>query len=193
MDHTFNTLKQYKRLQMHQGIRQPQWYALQLRSRFENVVSMHLRGKDYEEYLPVYRSRRQWSDRVKEIELPLFPGYIFCRFDITDRLPLLVIPGVISVVGFGGMPMPVPEHEIAAVKRIVTSGAKYGPWPTIGTGQAVVVRYGPLRGLEGLVVEVKKNYHLIVSVNMLQRCVSVDIDRDCVVPISDNRAEVVAS
>ena len=89
--------------------------------------------------------------------------------------------------------MPVPEDEIAAVQRIVTSGMTYGPWPTIAAGQPVVVRYGPLRGLEGFVVEVKKNYHLIVSVNMLQRSVSVEIDRDCVAPISDNRPEVVAS
>ena|SRR2546426_9773503 len=178
---------------MHQGNRQTQWYALQLRSRFEKVVGMHLRGKGYEEYLPVYRSRRQWSDRVKEIELPLFPGYIFCKFDITDRLPLLVIPGVMSVVGFGGVPIPVPECEIAAVERVVTSGMKYGPWPTIAAGQSVEVKYGPLRGLEGVVVEVKKNYHLIISVKMLQRFVSVEIDRDCVAPVSERRAEFVAS
>ncbi len=178
---------------MHKGNRQTEWYALQLRSRFEKVVAMHLQGKGYEAYLPVYRSRRQWSDRVKEVELPLFPGYIFCKFDITDRLPLLVIPGVMSVVGFGGIATPVPELEIAAVERIVTSGMKYGPWPAIGTGQPVVVRYGPLRGLEGVVMEVKKNYHLIVSVKMLQRCVFVEIDRDCVAPISDTRPEVVAS
>src|SRR5690349_6105864 len=144
---------------MHQGIHQTQWYALQLRSRFEKVVAMHLQGKGYQEYLPVYRARRQWSDRVKEIELPLFPGYIFCKLDINDRLPLLVIPGVMSIVGFGGVPMPVPEAEIAAVERIVTSGMQYGPWPDIATGQPVVVRFGPLRGLEGRVVEVKKNYH----------------------------------
>ena len=77
-----------------------QWYALQLRTRFEKVVSLHLRGKGYEEYLPTYRSRRNWSDRVKEIEQPLFPGYIFCKFDVTNRFPLLVIPGVRSLVSF---------------------------------------------------------------------------------------------
>src|ERR1051326_9548617 len=89
-----------------------QWYAVQLKTRFEKVVAHHLRGKGYEEYLPTYRSRRHWSDRVKEIELPLFPGYIFCKFDVTDRLPVLVIPGVRSLVSFGGEPMPVAETEI---------------------------------------------------------------------------------
>jgi len=170
-----------------------QWYALQLRTRFEKVVALHLRGKGYEEYLPTYRSRRHWSDRIKEIELPLFPGYIFCKFDVTDRFPVMVIPGVRSVVSFGGAPMPVPEQEITAVQRVVDSGMPYGPWPGIGVGQAVQVKYGPLRGLEGMVVQVKKNYHLIISVTMLQRCVSVEIDRDCVTPVSESRAEVVVA
>ena len=169
-----------------------EWYALQLRTRFEKVVASHLRGKGYEEYLPTYRSRRHWSDRIKEIEVPLFPGYIFCKFDITDRFPLLVIPGVRSVVSFGGSPMPVPEDEVLAVQRVVNSGLQYGPWPGLAVGQAVQVKYGPLRGLEGMVVEVKKNYHLIISVNMLQRCVSVEIDRDCVMPVSESQSEVVA-
>ena len=178
---------------MHPGNDQKQWFALQLRPRFEKVVAMHLRGKGYDEYLPVYRSRRIWSDRVKEIELPLFPGYTFCKFDIRDRLPVLVIPGVMSVVGFGGVPMPILEDEISAVNRVVTSGLKYGPWPTISTGESVRVKYGPLRGLEGVVMEIKKNYHLIISVNMLQRSVAVEIDRDCVTPLSENRAAVLVS
>src|SRR5947207_11933494 len=107
---------------MHRGIDQQQWFALQLRSRFEKVVAMHLRGKGYEEYLPLYRSRRRWSDRVKEIELPLFPGYIFCKFDVLDRLPILIIPGVMSVVSSGGGALAVPEHEFRAVKNLVDSG-----------------------------------------------------------------------
>ena len=177
---------------MYRGRNQEHWYALQLRTRFEKVVAMHLRGKGYEEFLPTYTSRRHWSDRVREIELPLFPGYIFCKFDVTDRLPLLVIPGVMSVVSFGGTPMSVPEREIAAIEHVVNSGMKYGPWPRMSVGQPVQVRYGPLRGVEGVVVEVKKNYQLIISVSMLQRSVAVEIDRDCVVPVSENQREVVA-
>jgi len=167
-----------------------QWYALQLRTRFEKVVALHLRGKGYEEYLPTYHSRRHWSDRIKEIELPLFPGYIFCKFDVTNRFPLLVIPGVRSVVSFGGAAMPIPEQEISAVQQVVNSGMQYGPWPGINAGQAVKVKYGPLRGLEGTVIQVKKNYHLIISVTMLQRCVSVEIDRDCVTPVNESKPEV---
>jgi transcriptional antiterminator RfaH len=177
---------------MQQSGSRKQWYALQLKARFEKVVAQHLRGKGYEEYLPTYRSRRHWSDRVKEIELPLFPGYIFCKFDVTDRYPLLVIPGVTSVVSSAGTPISVPEQEIIAIQRVVSSGMRYGPWPGMGVGQAVEVKYGPLRGLEGMVVEVKQNHHLIISVNLLRRWVSVEIDRDSVTPISKNRAEAVS-
>src|ERR1041385_5128179 len=170
-----------------------QWYAVQLKTRFEKVVAHHLRGKGYEEYLPTYRSRRHWSDRVKEIELPLCPGYIFCKFDVTNRLPLLMIPGVRSVVGFGGAPTPIPEQEIAAVQRVVKSGMQYGPWPGIGVGEVVQVKDGPLHGLEGVVVQVKRKDLLIISVNLLQRCVSVEIDRDSLAPLRENQAEVGCS
>jgi len=168
------------------------WYALQLRPRFEKVSALHLRRKGYEEYLPMYRSRRKWSDRFKEVELPLFPGYIFCKFDVMDRLPILMTPGVVSVVNFGGTPLSVEEHEILAVQSVVNSGMTYGPWPFVSAGTPVRVRYGPLSGLEGLVVEVKNSYQLIISVSLLSRSVSVTIERDCVTPIHDSRAQLAA-
>jgi len=159
-----------------------QWYALQLRSRCEKLVALHLRDKGYEQHLPLYRSRRRWSDRVKVIELPLFPGYIFCKFDVEKRLPILVIPGVISIVGCGRMPLPIPEAEITAVQRIVNSHMPCGPWPALGVGQRVRVRYGPLQGLEGVVVEARNTYKLILSITLLSRSVAVTIDRNDIVP-----------
>src|SRR5215831_16985008 len=162
---------------MDQTAERAQWYAIQLRPRFEKLVALHLKDKGYEQYVPMYRSRRRWSDRVKEIELPLFPGYIFCKFDVTQRLPVLVIPGVISIVGSGRHPLPIPEHEISAVQKIIGSGMRYGPWPSLCAGQRVLVRYGPLRGLEGVVLEIKNTYHLVISVTLLSRYVSVAIDR----------------
>ena len=168
------------------------WYALQLRPRFEKIVSMHLQSKGYEEYLPVYRSKRRWSDRVKEISLPLFPGYIFCRFDMNQRLPVLVIPGVMSIVSFGGNAIPVSEQEILAVQTIVNSGYPYEPSAYTTVGRRVTIERGPLRGLEGIVAEPKKNYRLIVSVEMLRRSVSVELDWDCVtlVPAKETAAPV---
>ena len=177
---------------MQQSSSRKQWYALHLKARFEKVVAQHLRGKGYEEYLPTYRARRHRSDRIKEIELPLFPGYIFCKFDVTDRLPLFMIPGVRSVAGCGGTLMPIPEEEIAAIQRVVDSGVQYGPWSGISVGQPVQVKCGPLKGLEGVIVQVKENQHLIISVHLLRRCVSVEIDRDSVMPADESRAAIVA-
>jgi transcription termination/antitermination protein NusG len=177
---------------MQQSNNRKQWYALQLKTRFEKVVAQHLRGKGYEEFLPTYRARRHWSDRINEIELPLFPGYIFCKFDVTQRLPLLMIPGVQTVVRCGGTLMPIPEQEIVAIQCVVGSGSQYGPWAGLSVGEAVQVKYGPLRGLEGVIVQVKEKHHLIISVHLLRRHVSVEIDMDSVVPLRQNRVAVVA-
>jgi len=169
------------------------WYALQVRPRFEKIVATHLDYKGYEEYLPLYRSRRKWSDRIKEVDLPLFPGYIFCKFDIRQRLPILVIPGVMSVVGLGKNPAAVPDDEIAAVQNVAKSGLTYEPSGFISTGQRARIERGPLQGLVGIVVAVKKNYRLIISVNLLQRSVAVEIDNDSVMPLClDNHRAAIA-
>ena len=161
-----------------------QWYALQVRPRFEKIVASHLEHKGYNEYLPLYKTRRQWSDRVKELEFPLFSGYTFCKFDAQNRLPILVVPGVLSIVGFGRLPTPISDEEISAIQSIVGSGLQYGPWPFMKAGQPVSVERGPLAGLEGTVVEVKTNCRLVVSLPLLQRSVAVEIERDCIQPIS---------
>src|SRR6266850_1011013 len=160
------------------------WYALQVRPRFEKIVGLHLNHKGYEEYLPLYRSRRRWSDRIKEVDLPLFPGYIFCKFDVSHRLPILLVPGVMSVVGMGRSPLAVAEDEITAVQNVVKSGLTYQPSGFITTGQMARVERGPLRGLVGIVVATKKNCRLVISVNLLQRSVWVEIDSDSVMPVS---------
>src|SRR3989442_5006628 len=159
------------------------WYALQVRPRFEKIVGLHLNHKGYEEYLPLYRSRRRWSDRIKEVDLPLFPGYIFCKFDVLHRLPILLVPGVMSVVGMGRNPLAVDEHEISAVQNVVKSGLTYQPSGFICTGQMARVERGPLRGLVGIVVATKQNCSLVISVNLLQRSVSVEVDSDSVMPL----------
>ena len=94
------------------------WYALRVQSKFESVVSIALRGKGYQEFLPLYRSRRRWADRVKELDLPLFPGYLFCRFDVHDRLlPILTTPGVVCIVGAGKTPSRFPMTKSPLFRR----------------------------------------------------------------------------
>jgi transcription antitermination factor NusG len=163
------------------------WYALRVRSRFENTVATHLRGRGYESLLPLYKCRCRWSDRFKEIELPLFPGYVFCQFNPLNRLPILSIPGVVHVVGVGRTPVPVDESEIAAIQAAVKSGLPGLPWPFLQVGQRVRIEYGPLCGLEGILLDFRGRQRLVISVTLLQRSVAVQIDGAWVRPMSQQQ------
>jgi transcription antitermination factor NusG len=155
------------------------WYALRIRPRFEKFAAKHLRDKGYEEYLPLSRSTRRWSDRTKTVAIPLLPGYLFCKFDIQDRRPILVVPGVLSIVGIGKAPATIPESQISSLQQIITSGMQCVPWPFLQVGQSVSVERGVLAGLKGNVIEVKSNLRLVLSLPLLQRAVAVEIDRSC--------------
>ena len=159
------------------------WYAIQVRPRFERIVAAKLLAKGYEGFLPLYRCRRRWSDRIKEIELPLFDGYMFCRFDVTKRLPILVTPGVIRVVGTASTPTPVDDAEIAAIFSIVMAGAQAEPHPYLHVGQRVRIDRGTLSGVEGILLAEKKPARLVVSVTLLRRSVAVEIDESWVSPV----------
>ena len=101
----------------------------------------------------VYRSQRRWSDRVKQLDLPIFPGYLFCRLDVQDRLlPVLSTPAVISIVGAGKKPIPVAEEEISSIRAILQSGLAAQPWPFLDVGSRVYIEAGPLASLEGIMV-----------------------------------------
>ena len=159
------------------------WFALQVKSRYENSVATHLAGKGYEWFLPLLKSRRRWSDRIKEIEQPLFPGYVFCRFDPLARLSILITPGVIRIVGIGKAPVPIEETEITNIQTIVKLGLPSQPWPFLHVGTTVRIECGPLAGLEGILLELKGRHRLVLSVTLLQRSVAVEIDRACASPV----------
>ncbi len=159
------------------------WFALRVRANCEKLTGELLRKKGYEEFSPLYRLRRQWSDRVKVVEMPLFSGYVFCRFDVHRRLPILTTPGVVTIVNFGGIPAEIDEAEISAIQTILVSGRLTLPWPYLKVGQRVRVTSGPLRGVEGLLTQMKDELRMVVSVTLLQRSVSVEIDREDVEPI----------
>jgi transcription antitermination factor NusG len=159
------------------------WFALRLRSNSERIASAHLRQRGYQEFAPSYKVEKRWSDRIKQIDQFLFPGYLFCRFDPNDRLPVLSAPGVVEVVGFGKLPQHIPEAEIERVRRMVNSGLLVTPYPYVQVGQAVLIERGPLGGVEGILVEVKGNARLVVSVNLLRRSVSAEVDRHSIRPI----------
>lgn len=159
------------------------WYALYVRSRHEKVVEAGLKGKGYAAFSPFYRMRRKRVDRVVEIDVALFPGYVFCHFDSNKRLPILMTPGIVGVVGPGNRPGPVDDTEIASIRTIALSGRPVQPWPFLKSGQRIRLQSGPLVGAEGIFLQVKDEYHLVVSITLLQRAVSVVIERDSVAPV----------
>jgi transcription antitermination factor NusG len=160
------------------------WFALRVRPNHENVVAMALRNKGYEAFLPVYQSRRRWSDRYRTLELPLFSGYLFCRLDLRRRLPVLMTPGLLEIVSSGRIPVPVDEVEVSAVQSVVQSRLTAQPLSGLAVGERVRIQAGPLRGVEGVLLHTQGSYWLIVSVTLLNRSVSVRMDRNWVYPLS---------
>jgi transcription antitermination factor NusG len=158
------------------------WFGVRTRPNFEKIVATSLRAKEYEEFLPACITRRRWADRVKNIESPLFPGYLFCRFDFRRRHPVITTPGVLYIVGVGGQPVPVPDEEIASLRTVVDSRLSLQSWPYLRIGEAVEIDGGPLRGARGVVLDDSDCSRLVVSVSLLQRSVAVKIDRRWVVP-----------
>lgn len=167
------------------------WYALQVRTRWESSTSLLLSGKGYQTLLPTYRVKKTWSGKLKELDTPLFPGYVFCEFDAHNRLPVLVTPGVIAVVGRGKIPVPVEDGEIAGIRAAMTSGYRVEPCPYLELGQKVRIESEPLQGLEGILVNFKGNHRIVLSVTLLRRSVALEIDRSCVRPMGPVRAAVL--
>ena len=156
------------------------WYALTSKPRHEKAVAEILRHKGLEPFLPLYRARHRWTDRFQSLELPLFPGYVFCRFAYESRLPVLSTPGVTSVVSCAHAPTPVSDDEIARVQAIIASGLPAQPWPYLRVGQRARIERGSLAGLEGVLVREKDSLRVVVSVELLRRAVAVEIDRDMI-------------
>lgn len=160
------------------------WFALRVRSNFERTASIHLKSRGFEDFAPSYEVTRNWSDRVKKVERFLFPGYVFCRLDPSDRLPVLSVPGVVNIVGFGNGPIAIPDTEMSAVQTMVDSGLVLSPWPYLQVGQSVLIERGPLAGIEGILESVKGRDRLVVSITLLQRAVATEIDRAWIRPVA---------
>jgi transcription antitermination factor NusG len=167
------------------AVRHDPWFALKVRPRFERTALAHLRYRGYDPFLPTYVAQRRWSDRVKSLELPLFPGYLFCQLDLKSRLPILTTPGVNFIVGIGRVPEPISEQEIESLRTMVGSGLRYEPYPYLSAGQLVRVEQGALAGVVGRVTTQKNVFRLIISIELLMRSVSTEIDRSWVSPIDN--------
>lgn len=152
------------------------WYAIHTRSRHEKVVRDQFLAKGITHLLPLHRKRSVWKDRVKMVEVPLFGGYIFGHFALQDRLQILQTIGVVRLVGLNGMPEPVPDDQIEAVRKLVEHRMSYDPHPYLKEGMRVRIKRGPLSGAEGILVEKRKHYRFIISVDIIQKSVAVDVD-----------------
>jgi len=154
----------------------PAWYAVYTRSRFEQVVKKQLDFRGINSFLPLYSKISQWKDRKKEIHCPLFPGYLFVQIAATERLEVQKSVGVVNIVGNGEGPLEVSEQQITAIRTFIETGLKYDPHPYLKVGKKVRVTDGPLAGLEGILVRKKNRSLFVISVEMIQRSVSVELE-----------------
>ncbi len=151
------------------------WYALRVRRRFEGVVTANLSSNGFEVFLPSYRSRHRRSDQGRGFEVPLFPSYVFCRIHSAESWPGLITPGVLYIVGTGSALTPVDEVEIVSLKTVVRSAFHYEPCGFLNTGPRVRVIDGPLRNLEGILIEPENGCRIVIGVSLLQRSVLVEL------------------
>lgn len=166
------------------------WFALQTRPRSEKKVARSLTNKEYECFLPTYRQKRQWSDRIVEVELPLFPNYIFCRFGPAALGKAVATPGIVRIVGFGGTHAEVDDGEIDALQQLARSPLSREPWTYIPDGSLVRVETGPLAGVEGIYLAAKDKKRIVISITLLQRSVAVQLDENAVLSIVEGPKEM---
>jgi transcription antitermination factor NusG len=152
------------------------WYALHTRHQHEKTAARILQSKGYEIFLPLYTARHKWQDRIKQLALPLFPGYVFVREGSQGWLQILTTPGVCRVVAYAGRPAAIPFSEIEGVRRIVESALRVEPHPFLKPGDCVRIKFGPLAGLTGVLIRKDKQTRLIISIEMLGRSAAVDVD-----------------
>lgn len=158
------------------------WFALHVRSQHEFNVATCLEGKGYEQFVPSYTTRPQRNRRMREQQRALFSGYIFCRFDANRRLPILVTPGVLSIVSLAGYPQPIEDAEVEALRLVQSSDLQREPWKALTVGSLAEIVEGPLAGLTGRVTVERGQHRLILQVSLLQRAVAVEIQRDWLRP-----------
>ena len=160
------------------------WYAVYTSANHEKRVAKQLSERSLDQFLPTYTSVRKWKDRRVKLDRPLFPGYVFVRLALRERLRVLQVPGVVKLVGFGGMPTPLPDGDIEGLRSGLASGISVEPHPFLTNGRRVRVKTGLMAGLQGILKRRKSQARLVVSIELIQRAVSVEIDAADVEPVA---------
>jgi transcriptional antiterminator NusG len=159
------------------------WYALTVRHQHERRTAVALGWKGLETLVPCYPSSHRWSDRIKEVEIPLFAGYVFCRFELREKLRVLNTPGVAKIVAFSGAPAPLPDEEIAGIQAALQSRLPLWPWQYLHAGDQVRIERGPLRGVQGTLLREPEGLRLVIGVELLRRAVAVELDPAVIAPL----------
>jgi len=155
---------------------EPKWYAAYTSANHEKVVALQLANRSVKHFLPMYESVRRWKDRRIKLQLPLFPGYLFVRIALCDRLQVLQVPGVARLVGFNGIPCALPEADIHTIQKWMDRGCQFEPHPYLQVGRRARVKRGPLQGLEGIVLRRKNRTRFVLSLELIMRSVAVEIE-----------------
>ena len=162
---------------------EPRWYAAYTWSRHEKHVAHQFHQRSIEYYLPTYKTVHRWKNGNAQLELPLFPGYIFVRIPLKERIRPLQVPGVVRLVGFNGRPAPLPDGEIQALIDLSAQGLRAEPYKYLTVGKRVRIHAGPLTGLEGILVRKKSSFRVVVSVDLIMRSIVVDVDASDLEPL----------
>ncbi len=159
-----------------EALQKGNWYALYTCPRHEKCVAEQIEQRRFPCFLPLYRSVRRWKDRRKELELALFPGYVFVRMALQNRLQILELPGVVRLVSFNGQPAVVPAEQIEALQDRLSGARNIEPHPYLRTGRRVRVKHGAMAGLEGIIVRRKDRCRVVFSIDLIMRSVAVEVD-----------------
>jgi transcription antitermination factor NusG len=161
----------------------PLWYAVYTQANHEKKAAAEISRRGVESFLPLYRTTRRWSDRRVELDMPLFPGYVFVRLPLCDRLTILQAPGVVRLVGFGGLPTALPENQMDSLRSGLNGSLRAEPHPYLTVGRRVKMKSGPLAGMEGILLRRKGRFRVVISLELIQRAVVVDADATDVEPL----------
>jgi transcription antitermination factor NusG len=161
---------------------EPHWYAAYTRAQHEKRVAAELGMREVEHFLPLYSSVRRWKDRRVQLELPLFPGYVFVRLALRERLRVLQIPSVVRLVGFNGQPAALPDTEMEIMRSGLSQSLRAEPHPFLTVGRRVQIIGGAFAGLQGVLRRKKSGMRVVVSLGLIQRSVAVDVDIADVMP-----------
>jgi transcription antitermination factor NusG len=169
-------------LEVAPSLLEPRWYAAHTCANHEKRVRDQLEQRSVESFLPLCETVRRWKDRRMRLQPPLFPGYVFVRMPLADRLRVLQLPGVARLVGFNGLPCALPDEEIRAIQNCLNCGYQVKPHPYLQAGRRVRVKNGPLQGLVGIILRRKNRTRFIISLELIMRSMAVEIEDTDIVP-----------